>query len=201
MYRLFLSLSLLLTPIWIQAQTAGDYFHRGAQYYIWGQKEKATNAVFTGLSLFPTDPQLNGLAGLLKKEEEKNQQNQPQQQNQKSDQSKQDQNQQQSQQNQSEQKHDTSQEKQQSQQAKQDQQQQQAAKDTQDQKPNQQQAGQASGQPKEKSDDKDEQAAAEGQMTPEQARQLLDAQKGDEKILPIKPEEKPIERTKPIRDW
>jgi hypothetical protein len=38
-------------------------------------------------------------------------------------------------------------------------------------------------------------------MTPEQAQQLLDAQKGDEKMLQLKPEQKPVDRSKPIRDW
>ena len=40
-----------------------------------------------------------------------------------------------------------------------------------------------------------------GTMTPEQARQLLDAQKGEEKMLPIKPEGKPVDRSKPFKDW
>ena len=206
MYKILLSLSFLLAAFSATAQTPGDYFHRGAQFYIGGQKQKATNEVYTGLRLFPSDPQLNGLAGLLKKEEEKNQQNQQQQQDQRSDQSKQDKNQQgQSQQSQSEQKQpDASQQKdqqEQQQQAKQDQQQQQAAKQSQDQKQSQSQTGQASGPQQDKSDDKDEKAYAAGQMTPEQARQLLDSEKGDEKMLPFKPEGKLNDRTKPVRDW
>ena len=44
-------------------------------------------------------------------------------------------------------------------------------------------------------------AAAAGQMTPEQARQLLDAQKENEHVLPIKPDKKPIERNRPFKDW
>lgn len=137
-----------------------------------------------------------------KKSDQKDQK-QDQQEKQQNDQSKQDQKQaQQSEQKESEQKQDASQQQQQqNQQAKQDQQQQQAAGQDQDQKQNQQQASQAAGQPKDKSDEKDEQAAAAGEMTAEQARQLLDAQKGDEKMLPIKPEEKPIDRNKPFRDW
>src|SRR5512140_2614669 len=79
-FRKLARISLLLfCPICLTAQTAADYFHRGAQQYIWGQREKAKSEVFTGLRLFPDDPQLNSLAGLLKKEEQ--QQQQPQKQN------------------------------------------------------------------------------------------------------------------------
>ena len=42
---------------------------------------------------------------------------------------------------------------------------------------------------------------APGQMPPEQAKQLLDAQKGDEMLLPVKPEEKASATGKPLKDW
>jgi Ca-activated chloride channel homolog len=136
-------------------------------------------------------------------QKDQDQQQQQQQQNQQNDQSKQDQNQQgnqqKGQQSQSGQKQDPSQQDQQSQQAKRDQQQ--AAKQSQDQKQNEQQANQASGQQNQSRKDEDQQAYAAGQMTPEQARQLLDAQKGDEKMLTLKSEEKPVDRSKPFRDW
>ena len=197
------------------AQSAEDFFHRGAQFYIWNQKQKATNEIFTGLRLYPADPQLNQLAALLKKEEEqeKQQQQQQQQQNQQNDQSKQEQNQQQqqqAQQNQSEQKQDSSQ---QDQQKKPDQSQQQRAQEqARQEKQNppptpqdQQQTNQAtSADQKKNSEDKEQQpaeAAAAGQMTPEQAKQLLDAEKGNEMMLPMKPENKPVDRSKPFRDW
>ena len=202
MYRVILSLSLVL-PFCALAQTgqtAVDYFHRGAQYYIWGQKQKATNEVYTGLSLFPSDPQLNGLAGLLKKEEQ--QQQQQQQQDQQNDQSKQDQKQQQGQQQKGQQAQSGEKpQDQQNQQAQQDQQQQQAAKQAQDEKQGQSQASAAEEQQKKDQEDKDKEAYATGQMTPEQARQLLDSQKGDEKMLTLKPEGKPVDRSKPFRDW
>jgi Ca-activated chloride channel homolog len=38
------------------------------------------------------------------------------------------------------------------------------------------------------------------QMTPEQARQLMDAMKGDEKLLQLKPKEDPA-KARPLRDW
>src|SRR6266404_8705858 len=105
-----LTIIAVLLPLCGEAQTAEDFFHRGAQYYIWNQKQKATNEIFTGLRLFPADPQLNHLAELLKKEEEQKKQQQ-QQKDQQNEQSQKDQNQQQQQeqQNQSEQKQDSSQ--------------------------------------------------------------------------------------------
>ena len=68
-----LSISLLIAPFCLGAQTAEDYFHGGAQYYIWDQKQKAMTEVVTGLKRFPDDPKLNGMVELLKKQEEKRQ--------------------------------------------------------------------------------------------------------------------------------
>jgi Ca-activated chloride channel family protein len=139
-----------------------------------------------------------------KKQDQQDQQQQ--QQNQQKDQSKQDQSQQQQQagQKQPDQKQDASQQKP-SDQKQEDQKQQQAAQSQgqKDQQQQQQQAQQA-GQKGDKSDEKTgEEAAAyaAGQMTPEQAKQLLDAQKGDEQMLQLKPEGKPMDRNKPLRDW
>jgi len=42
---------------------------------------------------------------------------------------------------------------------------------------------------------------APGEMTPQQAKQLLDAQKGNEKMLPVQPAQKPIVRRGPVKDW
>ena len=93
-------------------------------------------------------------------------------------------------------KKDSSQQEKQAQQKKQEeeqQQQQQAAKQSQEQK-DQQQAQQSPEQPKDKGDEKEQEAAAAqaaGQMTPEQAQQLLDAQKGEEQMLPSSPPANP----------
>jgi len=137
----------------------------------------------------------------LKQEQQKNQQNkQDQDQKQDQKQEKQDQQQQQAQQNQSEQKKDSSQQDQQ----KKQEEQQQAAKQSEQQKQDQQQAQQQAGQPKDKSDEKEQESAAAqaaGQMTQEEAKQLLDTQKGEEQMLPIKPTGKPEDRTRPIKDW
>ena len=143
-----------------------------------------------------------------KSDEQKNQDQQKPQPDQQQDQQKNDQQQQQqAQQNQSEQKKDSSQQAQQAQQKKQ-QEQQQAANQSQEQKEKQQQeqqqAKQPPEQPKDKGDEKEQEAAAAqaaGQMTPQQARQLLDAQKSDEQMLPPQPASKPADRSRPIKDW
>jgi Ca-activated chloride channel family protein len=135
-------------------------------------------------------------------------QNNQQQQDQDKQQNQQQNQQQQAKQDQSKQQQDSSQQKQQ---AKQDQQQ--AANQSQEQKQKQQpqqaqkdqqqpQASQAPGEQKDKSEKDQEQAAyAAGQMTPAQARQLLDAQKGEEMMLPSKPEGKPADRSRSFKDW
>jgi hypothetical protein len=191
--KIALSISLLIVPLLAGAQTAEDYFHRGAQFYIHGKKQEAKTEIFTGLKQFPADPQLNGLAVLLKKEQE-DQKQQSQQQNQQTDQQKKDQ-QKQDQQQQQEQKRDSAQ---QNQEKKQEQQQQ--ANQSQEQK--ERQAEQAAAKAKEDAEEKERQAAyAAGQMTTEQAQQLLDAQKSEEKMLPVKPENKPEDHTRPFKDW
>jgi Ca-activated chloride channel family protein len=144
-----------------------------------------------------------------KQDQNKNQDQQQQQQqqqdqsHQKQDQQKQqEQQQKQQQQAQQNQKQDSPQ--QQPDQQKKQEEQQQAAKQSEQQKPDQQQAQQQTGQPKDKSDDKEQEAAtaqALAQMTPEQAQQLLDAQKAEEQMLPPKTIGKPTDRTRPIRDW
>jgi Ca-activated chloride channel family protein len=136
-----------------------------------------------------------------KNQDQQQQQNQQQQDQQKSDQ----QQQQQAQQNQSEQKKESSQQEQQAEQQKQDEQkQQQAANQSQEQKDQAQQARQSAEQAKDKGDEKEQEAAAAqaaGQMTPQQARQLLDAQQSEEQMLPPEVNGKPVDRSRPIKDW
>ena len=211
-YKIALSISLAF-PFGLSAQTADDYFHGGAQSYIQAEKEKAKQEVFTGLQKFPADPKLNGMADLLKKQEEEKkqqqQQQQQQQQDQQKDQSKDQKQDSQSQKNDSEQKQDSSEQKQQpksdeekkQQEAKREQEKK-AQEQKEQQEKEQQQAKENSGKPDEKADEKDgEKAYAIGQMTPDQAQQLLDTQKNEEKLLPVKPTGKPVDRSKPLRDW
>jgi Ca-activated chloride channel family protein len=138
------------------------------------------------------------------KQDQNKNQDQQQQQQQGQDQQKQDQQEQpQQQQAQQDQKKDSSQQQQPDQQKKPEEQQQ-AARQSEQQKQDQQQAQQQTGQPKDKSDEKEQEsstAQALAQMTPEQAQQLLDTQKGEEQMLPVKPTGKPADQTRPIKDW
>ena len=135
---------------------------------------------------------------------------QQQQQSQSGDQNKQDQQkqqeQQQAQQNQSQNnppnqkpQDQQQQQQQQAQQKQSDQQQQQAAQQAQQAQQQQASAGQNQQTPEEK--ERETAAYAKGEMTPEQAQHMLDAQKSEEQMLPAKPEGKPFDTTKPIKDW
>jgi hypothetical protein len=46
-----------------------------------------------------------------------------------------------------------------------------------------------------------ENQVAAGQMTPEEAKRLLDAQKGDEQVLQMKPKDKPENQNRTVKDW
>ena len=189
MYKILLSVSLGIAPLCFGAQTAEDYFHGGAQSYVWEKDREAKTNILTGLRLYPSDPLLNGMAGLLKKEEKQQQQNQQQ------DQQKQESPQQQQAEQQKQQE--------QQQQAEQKKQEQQQAQQAEQKKQEQQQAQQASAE-KEKSDEKGQEgsaAQAVAQMTPEQAKQLLDAEKDEEKLLQPKSTGKPSDNTRPFKDW
>jgi Ca-activated chloride channel family protein len=139
-------------------------------------------------------------------------QNQDQQQQQQQDQQKQDskkdqeQKSQQQDQNKSEQKQDSAKQNQDG--KKEEEKKQQAAKKEQQKKDEQEkqqkqakQAKASKGSPDDKSDEQQTAAAAAGQMTPEQAQQLLDTQKGDEQMLPSKPNAKPVDPSRPVKDW
>jgi Ca-activated chloride channel family protein len=70
-----------------------------------------------------------------------------------------------------------------------------------DQEKKEQQAGQ--GEPNDQGQEKGEPAAmAEARMTPQEARQLLEAQQGDEKVLIFPPENRPVKtQAGKIKDW
>jgi hypothetical protein len=173
----------VVSPGLLAAQTAADYFHRGAQHYIWGQKQQATNQILTGLRAYPTDRLLNEMAVLLQRQEEQKQNQQKQQQQQNQDEQKQDQQQQQQQQQQQDQQ----------QQSQDQQQQQQAGKEQQ----------QAAAQEEEKQGEEPPEGGepTPDQMTREQAEQLLEAQRNEEKLLPPKPQGKPADHSRPFKDW
>jgi len=201
---------LLAFPVRAGAQPADEFFHGGAQSYIQGQKEKAKEKVTSGLKQFPEDAKLNAMAVLLQKQEEKQQQQQQPQDQQQKDQS---QDKQQSQQSESDQQQSQKdQEKKSQDQKKQEEKEQGKPDQKQDQQPDQkpdekkdeqQKSAENAGKPGEPSTEQgDEQAQGiPGQMSPEQAQQLLDAQKTQEKLLPAKPEAKPAARNRRLRDW
>jgi hypothetical protein len=207
-YKPALIISLLLSSLPVLAQDAEDYFHGGAQSYIWGDKEKASTQIFQGLEKYPTNALLNGMAAILMKQEEKQQQqqkNQQQQQNQKDQKQNEQKGDSQSQSNQSQDKSNKDKQDQKKNDQKKDEQSQaQQAKEEKEKQEKEQQAQQAQapqGQPNEKEQEENEKQYAAGEMTPQQAQQLLDAQKGDEKLIPPQSKRKPQDSSRPIRDW
>ena len=196
---LLISLSLLLCAVpksGAQLAPADDFFHSGAQFYISNNVAQARSAVDQGLKLYPDDEKLKKLDELLKQQQQQQQQRNQQQQNQSQ--------QQQSQQNQQQQqKQDQSQQQKSPEQQKQDEQKQaDQKKDEQQKQPDQ---PKSSDEKKDgaKQDEKNAegQPAAPNQMTPEEAKRLLDAQKGDEQVLQLKPDGKPRDPRKPVKDW
>jgi hypothetical protein len=164
--QLLISISLLVfATLKVAAQSADEFFHTGAQAYLTNNTTTAREQVDKGLKLYPSDDKLKKLDELLKQQQQQQQQQNQQQKNQ-----------QQQQQNQSQSKQD--QQKQQDQkksdeQKKQDQQKQDQQKQQQAQKPD-------------KDDDKQppKDQPTPGEMTPDEAKKLLDSQKSDEKLLP-----------------
>jgi Ca-activated chloride channel family protein len=157
-----------------QLLPADDFFNGGAQLYISNNVPAALERTESGLKLYPDDVKLKKLEELLKQ-----QQQSQSQQDSKNGQQNQRQSQQQSQQNSQNQKKDEQQ--------KQSEQQKSSAETKDGQKPDNQNA---EGQP-----------VAPGEMTPEEAKRLLDAQKGNEQVLQLIPQGKPQDQNKPVKDW
>jgi Ca-activated chloride channel family protein len=196
--------SLLLLPLFFAAQKvcaqlmpADDFFNSGAQFYISNNVAAAKQSVESGLRFYPDDAKLKKLEELLKQQQQS--QNSQSQQNQ----------QQQNQQSQSQQQKKDQQSQQQksdSQKNSQDQQKQDAQKQSgqkQDEPQKQPQKSSAQKKDGEKPDDQkgEGQPVKPGQMTPEEAKRLLDAQKGDEQLLQLKPKDKPEQNQRLVKDW
>jgi len=182
--RTLISLSALLLS-WQRADAqlapADDFFHGGAQFYLSNNIPAALERVESGLKIYPDDTKLKKLEELLKQQQQQQNQNQRQQ-------SKQDQQQQQQ----------KSEEQKQREQSQADQQQEQKEEQERQQAKSKSQDGEKS--------DEQQQAEAQpvvaGQMTEQQAKQLLDAQKGNEHVLIFKPAgEKDKARKKTLKDW
>jgi Ca-activated chloride channel homolog len=168
---------LLLASLTARAQTAGDFFNSGAQFYISNNIPAALEKTENGLKLYPDDVKLKKLEELLKQQQQsQNSQSQKQQQNQKSN----------SQKNQE----------QQNSRSKQNQQSQNQSGQKQQQQHNTSQSQEKSNEEKQQAE-----AARTGAMTPQEAKQLLNAQKGDEQFLTLKPKEKPENQNQPVKDW
>jgi hypothetical protein len=152
-----LSLSVLIGFTARAQQSADDFFHGGAMFYLSNNIPSAKEVVTNGLQRFPEDEKLKKLWELL------NQQQQQQQNEQKQDEKKQDE-----------------------------------KKQEQDQKQQQQDQKSQESKGDEKKEQKEMQAHA---MTPEEAKQLLDAQKGEEQVLQFRPKDEPRNRSKKLKDW
>jgi outer membrane biosynthesis protein TonB len=215
-----ISLSLLLfvtQKVSAQLAPADVFFNSGAQFYISNNIPAALERVESGLQLYPDDDKLKRLDELLKKQsQQQSQQNQQQQDKQQQDQKNQDQQNQsqQQQKDQQSQQHNSDDQKNQQQnhqpsQQKSPEQQKQEDQEKADQKKDQQQKqqDQKKSSPEKKDGGKPEdknapgQPVAPGQMTPEEAKRLLDAQKGDEQVLKLQPKDKPQDPSRPVKDW
>ena len=193
------SLSLLLLTLssaW--AQPADEFFHGGAQRYLTNDVPGALEVVTNGLQRFPEDAKLKKLYELLNQQQQQ-QQNQKDQKDQKQDQ-KQDQNQK-DQQTKDEQKQESSKK---DQQKKTDEQKKQSGQDKKDQSKTDQQpksGDKSKDKPDEKKQPGEPQQVAAHAMTPQEAKQLLDAQKDDEQVLQFQPQGEPKKRERLLKDW
>jgi len=176
-----------------QLAPADDFFNGGAQAYISNNIPAALERTEDGLKLYPDDVKLKKLEELLK------QKNQQQQQQSQSQQQKSDSQKNQQQQNQQSQKN-SSQDQQKSDEQKQNLSNQKTNGQQNQPEPQKSADEQKNG---DKSDNQngDGQPVKPGQMTAEEAKRLLDAQKGDEQILQMKPQDKPRDPNRPVKDW
>lgn len=193
--RRLLSLSLLLMICChAGAQTADDFFHSGAQSYLTNNVAGALEVVTNGLQRFPDDEKLQKLYELLNQKQQQQQQNQKEQEQ--KDQQKQDQS---SKDNQSQKDKDKD--------SKEDQ-----KKPDNQEKDSGQKGSEEKNDPKPKKDStqgkpQDQKEAGQPetanlrQMSAEEAKQLLDSQKGDEQVLMFQPQGEPKNRTKQLKDW
>lgn len=187
----------------VAGEAPEDYFHQGATNFVFEKKQEAKKVVETGLKRFPDDVPLQKLLELLKEKE--NQQQQQDDKDQKQDDKK---DQQQKQQDQKDQQQKN--EQQQNEQKKDEQNQKQDQKDSQgkqgaDEKDKQDAEKRQSQKPQDQGEKGDQDQAGKMtpmQMTPQQAAQLLDAHKGEERVLLFTPQllrtNRQVNRTK---DW
>jgi len=157
-----------ITAASASAQTAMELFNPAAREYIVGNNTTASNLVFQALEKYPADEKLLKLKELIEQQQQQDQQQQQEEQDQQNqDKKNQDQQQRENQENQDQQNQDREREQNEQQQQDPDQQQQ----EEQEQADEQAQQAQPS------------QPRQAGQMSEEEAKQLLDAMKLNEKDL------------------
>lgn len=181
--RILTSLSLGLWGLWAAptafAQTAENFFNSGAQLYISNNVPAALEKTEQGLKLYPDNVKLQKLEKLLKQHRRQ--------------QSKQ--NQRQKQQNQSQPQQQSGHRKNQPQPN------QQTPKQTKPQKkPSEARSSAEPARKRQGEENKKNQAQAPNRMTPKEAKRLLDAQKGNEQFLQLKPHTPPKSQ-QPVEDW
>jgi outer membrane biosynthesis protein TonB len=188
--RFSISLSLLiLSLLSATAQNADEFFHGGAQHFLTNNIPGALEVVTNGLQRFPEDEKLKKLYELLNQQQQQNQDQKQQDQDQKDDQK----------QDQEKQDEKKDQESKSDQQKKDEEKKQQDAQKKEQEKKDQQ----AKSGNKDKLEEKpgEQQQVAAHAMTPEEAKQLLDAQKGDEQVLLFQPKAEPKNPSKQLKDW
>jgi Ca-activated chloride channel family protein len=176
-----------------QLAPADDFFNGGAQLYISNNIPAALEKTEGGLKLYSNDEKLQKLEKLLKQQQQsqdsQSQQSQSQQQNSNGQQNQQKKQPQQNQQNSQTQQKPDKQKQNPADQKNAEQQKQSKSQKSSAEKPND-----------EKNQNGESQTAV-GQMTPQEAKRLLDAQKGDEQFLQLKPQGKPQGNQQPVKDW
>ena len=189
------ALGLMASIAWAQ-QDSSTFFHQGARHFLaTNEAAQAKLAVTNGLKMFPNDEKLKKLWELL------NQQQQQQQQN-KDDKSEQQDKKDQS----SDEQKSKDQQKQDKEKQEQQKKEQEKQKQDQGSKQDKQQDEEKKGQQGEKGEEQKEgegapQSAKAMRMTPQQAMQLLEALKGEEKAMPFRPIVKTNRQERIFKDW
>jgi Ca-activated chloride channel family protein len=183
---------LLLTATAANAQLApaDDFFHGGARHYLSNNIPAALQSVTNGLQLYPEDEKLKKLYELLNQQQ---QQDQKDQQQDKQDEQKQDQK-----------KDEKKQDEKKDQQSKDEQQKKDEEKKKQQQDKDKKEQGkkdQQQAKPDDKKESGEPKPVEAHAMTAQEAKQMLDAQKGDEQVLLFKPEVDPKRHDKKLKDW
>lgn len=200
-----------MLPAWsvTPAQTPADFFHMGATNYCRTNLVQARKDVTNGLALYPNNPWLTNLWELLnRKEQQQQQQNKDKDQDSKDQQSKDQQPQDQQKQDQEKQEQQKQEKQKQEEQKKKEEEQrkkeeEQKAADQQKKDGEEKQGQQGSPNQQKEGDEKDadQQGAKMFRMTPQQAMQLLDMLKSDEKNMPFRPILRTNRNQRVFKDW